>query len=213
MARSSRLPRGALRVGDELIAEDTERLREAIGGTVPRESITPLNFEEPIAPCVAARRLGFTLSPGVLGYLVNKLIRWWSERADVLVVEGIGGILCPVTEESTLVDLAIELDFPLVIVARRGLGTLNHTLLTVDSARLRGLRIAGIVLNASTPETNSPAEATNLEEVLAADPGRRPARGACSRPRDAFARRVEWRRLVLPGPAPARRFRVDVLPP
>ena len=156
---------GALRVGEELIAEDTERLREAIGGTAPRESITPLNFEEPVAPSVAARRLGFTLTPSVLSYLVNKLIRWWSERADVLVVEGIGGILCPVTEESTLIDLAIELDFPLVIVARRGLGTLNHTLLTVDSARLRGLRIAGIVLNASASESNSPAEVTNLAEL------------------------------------------------
>ncbi len=156
---------GVSRVGEELIAEDTDRLREAIGGTAPRESITPLYFEEPLAPNVAARRLGFTLTPGVLNYLVQKLVRWWSGRADVMVVEGIGGILCPITEGSTLADLAIELDYPLVIVARRGLGTLNHTLLTVEAARLRGLRIAGIVLNSCTPDTNSAAEASNPDEL------------------------------------------------
>ena len=98
-----------------------------------------------------------TASRGALG--------WWAEHADVIVVEGVGGLLCPLAEGSTVADLAVALDYPLVIVARRGLGTLNHALLTVEAARLRGLRIAGIILNGSEPATNAAAEATNAVEL------------------------------------------------
>jgi dethiobiotin synthetase len=81
------------------------------------------------------------------------------------VVEGVGGFLCPLTDDATVADLAIRLDFPLVVVARRGLGTLNHTLLTVEAAHLRGLRLAGVVLNGAEPPANALAEATNREEL------------------------------------------------
>ena len=78
-------------------------------------------------------------------------LAWWAERADVMVVEGVGGLLCPLAEGTTVADLAVALDYPLVIVARRGLGTLNHTLLTVEAARRAGLRVAGVVLNGAEP--------------------------------------------------------------
>ena len=64
-----------------------------------------------------------------------------------MVVEGVGGLLCPLAEGTTVADLAIVLDYPLLIVAHRGLGTLNHTLLTVEAARSAALRVAGVVLN------------------------------------------------------------------
>jgi dethiobiotin synthetase len=96
----------------------------------------------------------------------SEALAWWAEQgADVMVIEGVGGLLCPLAEGATVADLAIALDYPLAIVARRGLGTINHTLLTVEAARLRGLRIAGIVLNGAEPSSHGLAEQTNSEEL------------------------------------------------
>src|SRR6202011_3878703 len=93
--------------------------------------------------------------------LVRAALEWWTGRAEVMVVEGVGGLLCPLAEGTTVADLAVALDYPLLIVARRGLGTLNHTLLTVEAARLRASRIAGLVLNSPDPPTGSVAESTS----------------------------------------------------
>ena len=82
-----------------------------------------------------------------------------------MVVEGVGGLLCPLAEGITVADLAVRLDYPLVIVARRGLGTLNHTLLTVEAALSRSLRVAGVVLNGAEPTVDPVAEATNPAEL------------------------------------------------
>jgi dethiobiotin synthetase len=83
---------------------------------------------------------------------------------SLLLVEGIGGLLCPLTDSETVADLAAMLRFPLVVVARRSLGTLNHTLLTLEVARKRGLPVAGIVVNETSP-VRSCAEETNVEEL------------------------------------------------
>ena len=76
-------------------------------------------------------------------------------------MEGIGGLLVPIDERNSVADLARRFDLPLVIVARPGLGTLNHTLLTVEAARSRGLAIATIVINGYEPNTGTLAEETN----------------------------------------------------
>jgi dethiobiotin synthetase len=126
-------------------------------------------YEEPLAPTVAARRLGQRLEPAAVEQATRAALAWWSERADVIVVEGLGGLLSPLAEKMTVADLAIRLDYPLVIVARRGLGTLNHTLLTIEAAWRRGLRVAGIVLNSPLPAADANlalAEATNADELV-----------------------------------------------
>ncbi len=163
---------GATRLESGWRSEDAERLIEAIGGGLPVERVAPIVFEEPLAPSVAARRAGSLLTQGDVESAVNEALQWWSDReAEVMIVEGIGGLLCPLAEETTVADLAIALDFPLVIVARRGLGTLNHTLLTVEAARRRALRIAGLVLNSPEPPTGSLAESTAAEELSRRLPG------------------------------------------
>jgi dethiobiotin synthetase len=156
---------GASRSGGSWQCEDAERLIEAAGAVVPLERVAPILYEEPLAPCVAARRSGEPLQPSRVREAVFDALDWWSERADVMVVEGVGGLLCPLAEGTTVADLAVTLDFPLLVVARRGLGTLNHTLLTVEAARHRGLRLAGVVLNSPEPETGSAAEATSADEL------------------------------------------------
>jgi len=144
---------------------DAAALIEAAGGDTPHDRAAPLIFEEPLAPPVAARRLGRPLTPGEVTRAVGDAMAWWADRAEAMVVEGVGGLLCPLAEGWTVADLAARLDYPLVIVAHRGLGTLNHTLLTVEAARARSLRIAGVVLNGARPTADPIAEATNSDEL------------------------------------------------
>ncbi len=156
---------GATRVGDHWHSEDAEVLIEALGESVPRERVAPLVFEEPLAPVVAARRRGTPLTQAQVEKAVTEALDWWAGRAEVMIVEGVGGLLCPLAEGTTVADLAVALDYPLLIVARRGLGTLNHTLLTIEAARSRGLRVAGVILNGAGPTSDPLAEATNAEEL------------------------------------------------
>ncbi len=156
------VPRGAGR------GEDADLLIAAAGGSIAPERVVPLAFEAPLAPVVAARRLGRRLEPAEVERALDAALAWWLDRADVMVVEGIGGLLTPLAEGTTVADLAIRLDYPLVVVARRALGTLNHTLLTIEAALRRGLRIVGIVLNGTAPAGDAGAqlaEATNGVEL------------------------------------------------
>jgi len=133
--------------GQGRIWSDLERLSEALGGQFPRERICPQCFDAPVAPPVAARMEGKIVD----SELLRSGLDWWRERVDFVVVEGVGGLLSPVTDSEFVADLAVSFGLPLVIVARAALGTINHTLLTLEAARSRKLAIAGIVLN--QPET------------------------------------------------------------
>jgi dethiobiotin synthetase len=82
-----------------------------------------------------------------------------------LLVEGVGGLLCPLTARETIADLAAALKYPLLVVARLGLGTVNHTLLTVEAARSRGLTVAGIVLNEAEPLASLEGTEENPVEI------------------------------------------------
>jgi dethiobiotin synthetase len=165
------LATGVTRSGGSWRSEDTERLIEAVGGGIPPERVTPIVYDEPLAPSVAARRAGVPLEHAEVENALRDALGWWSGRCEVFVVEGVGGLLCPLAEGTTVADLAVAFDFPVLIVARTGLGTLNHTLLTVEAARSRGLRVAGIVLNSPEPEAGTVAEATSAEELCRRLPG------------------------------------------
>ncbi len=157
---------GATREGPSWRAEDAESLIAALGCGVETRRVTPLVYEEPLAPCVAAQRAGTPLFHADLLAAVTEALTWWSDRANLMIVEGVGGLLCPLAADSTVADLAIALDYPLIIVAHRGLGTLNHTLLTVEAATRRGLRLAGVVLNGAKPTVDPIAEETNPGELV-----------------------------------------------
>jgi dethiobiotin synthetase len=156
---------GATRDGGAWRCADAEALSAAIGGSCGVEEVAPLLFEAPLAPPVAARLVGEPLVWSRVLDAVGRVLSRWDGRAEVMIVEGVGGLLCPLAEGKTVADLAVALDYPLVIVARRGLGTINHTLLTVEAARLRGLRVAGVVLNGAETTVDPRAEATNPGEL------------------------------------------------
>jgi dethiobiotin synthetase len=152
----------------EGIPEDARALMEAMGSRPEVEAslVAPLILDEPVAPPVAARRAGWKLTRQFLFEKTDDAVSAWTTRCQVLIVEGIGGLLCPVAEDATLADLAVHLDFPILIVGRTGLGTLNHTILTVEAARIRGLRIAGVVLTQPTPGDLGAAGETNPIELV-----------------------------------------------
>jgi dethiobiotin synthetase len=114
------------------------------------EAIAGFSFAQPLAPLVAARLEGRTLGLEEVAARVRELA-----RHEVTIVEGAGGLLVPVGPDWTIGDLAAELGLPLVIVARAGLGTVNHSLLTVAEARRLGLEVAGIVLNGRSDESTA----------------------------------------------------------
>lgn len=141
--------------------DDIERLRAALGLDLPDEIICPQRFLAPLAPHLAARAEARFVD---FERLVSGM-DWWRGRADLMIVEGAGGLLAPVTDTKTVADLARAVHYPLVIVARCGLGTINHTLLTIEAARNRQLAIAGVVLNQSHPEDNWSLAESNAVEI------------------------------------------------
>jgi dethiobiotin synthetase len=112
------------------------------------------SFIDPVAPGAAARRARITIDEA------HVLRTYASLRArfDLLLIEGAGGLLVPLSERLLVADLAARLGAPLLIVARDALGTINHTLLTVTEARRRGLPVAGVVLSRATPVGGPDAE-------------------------------------------------------
>jgi dethiobiotin synthetase len=113
--------------------------------------VAPLSFGPAVSPHLAAEMAGDTIEPHELAAAA----RGAGDKADALVCEGVGGILVPLTPGYLVRDLAVELDLPLVIAARTGLGTINHTLLTIEAARAVGLDVAGVVM---TPWPDDPDE-------------------------------------------------------
>ena len=134
----------------------------------PIDRVGPIIYPLPLAPPIAARKAGAPLEPSEVIRATDSAIEWWTEvaKAEMLVIEGVGGLLCPLAEKGwTVADLAVYLDYPILIVAHRGLGTLNHTLMTVEVARSRGLRIAGVILNATRKADDPMAEESNASEL------------------------------------------------
>jgi dethiobiotin synthetase len=138
---------------------DHELLARAAGGGQTADDVAPYTFGPPLSPHYAAELAGAAIDPS---YLRDRA-REASAGADALVCEGVGGLLVPLTERYSVCDLAQDLELPVVVVARTGLGTLNHTRLTVEAAHAAGLDVRGIVMS---PWTDSePIEESNRTTV------------------------------------------------
>ncbi len=122
---------------------------------------------------VAPLRFGPAVSPHLAGSLANEPIdavtlieraRATASAGEILVVEGVGGLLVPLADDFQVRDLAVELTLPLLIAASPGLGTINHTLLTIEAARAARLDVAAVVLT-PWPSEPSPMERSNRETI------------------------------------------------
>lgn len=145
-----------------LVPADGIRLRAAAGLVdVPLEIVVPHRYAMPAAPAVAGRAENVTFSvPRVEKCRATLLAR----GPQLLLVEGAGGLLVPYQDDLLAADLVAQLALPLLIVARAGLGTINHTLLTLSEARRRGLTVVGVILN-RVDEEWSPSEESNASEI------------------------------------------------
>ena len=141
---------------------DHELLRRAAGSEQGDEEIAPYRYGPPASPHLAASLAGEEIDPARLRAAAASA----AERADQLVCEGVGGLLVPLAAGYTVRDLAAGLALPLVVAASPGLGTINHTLLTLEAARSAGLEVAMVVLT-PWPDVPSTVEASNLETIAA----------------------------------------------
>ena len=154
---------------------DHELLRRASGSSQSNSQIAPYRYQPPASPHLAATMAGAEIDPEHL----RATARAAAEGADALVCEGVGGLLVPLAPGHLCAgmrdkgappylvrDLAVDLGMPLVIAAAPGLGTINHTLLTIESARAAGLEVAVVVLT-PWPEEPSEIERSNRETIAA----------------------------------------------
>ena len=152
---------GCARANGTLASADARALLRASGSRDPMDLVCPYRFEPPAAPLVAAEnRYDVPKAPPVRRTVIERAFRELARRHDIVLVEGIGGLLVPLNSRESVADLARHLGLPVLVVARAGLGTINHTLLTIEAARSAGLNLAGVVLNGRSRRP-SLAERTN----------------------------------------------------
>jgi dethiobiotin synthetase len=120
------------------------------------EQVAPYRYGPPLSPHFAAELAGETIEPA--------RILAAARAHDPLVCEGVGGLMVPITPGYLMRDLAVDLALPVVIASRTGLGTINHTLLTIESARAAGLSVAAVVMT-PWPSEPEPIERSNRETV------------------------------------------------
>ena len=147
-------PQGPL---DAISLVESARVDDAL------ELVCPQRFALPAAPSIAASVEGRTVDVAAILAAYDVL----AARHDRMLVEGAGGLLVPIASDYSMADLARELSLPLLIVTRASLGTVNHTLLTLEVAEHRGLRVAGVVISHG-PRSISTADSTNLEALRSA---------------------------------------------
>jgi dethiobiotin synthetase len=139
---------------------DHALLRRAAGSDQADEEIAPYRYEPAVSPHLAAELAGLPIDPvRLLG-----AARDGGRGADAIVCEGVGGLLVPLTPDYLVRDLAAELGLPLAIAAPPGLGTINHTLLTIEAAHGAGLEVAMVVLT-PWPASPSRVERSNRETI------------------------------------------------
>lgn len=145
---------GCARTADGLRNDDAVRLMQQASVDIPYDTVNPYAFEPPIAPHIAAAETNTRIDLGV----VKKAYLEIAETVDIVIVEGAGGWLVPVTEQETMADLAVTLGLPVINVVGIRLGCLNHALLTTQSIIASGLHHGGWIANHLSTVTERSAE-------------------------------------------------------
>lgn len=179
---------GCVREDGRLVSQDAVTLWQAAGSPGALEEVCPQRFAAPLAPHLGAEAEGKRLDAALL----RRGLDVWRDRSDVILIEGAGGLLSPLGQDEFVADLAYDLGFPLVVVARNCLGAINQVLQTlVAAATFRdGLDVAGIVLNETTAPSADQSLAQNAREIrrLAVPP----VLGEVGYGTNEFIPRVDW---------------------
>ena len=149
---------GCRREREGLVSDDAEALAHFADCRLPLEIINPVRFHRPLAPAVAAAMAHQTIDYAAIRQSLARL----DAEHDVLLIEGVGGLLVPIDPDDpkrTVLDLIQAIGYPVVVVARAGLGTLNHTGMTVRLLRQAGCRAAGLVVNGYEADSSGKLDA------------------------------------------------------
>ena len=179
---------GCRQTAEGLIADDAVALWEAAGRPLTLEQACPQRFLAPLALPRAALAEGRRVD----ATLLRTGLEPWLAASEIVIVEGAGGLMSPLSDDDYNIDLAAELGLPLVIVAANELGVINATLQTLITARARApqLPIAGVVLNQATPRPDDASLASNAEELAARCDA--PLLTTVAHAANEFDRQVDW---------------------
>jgi dethiobiotin synthetase len=142
--------------GFSLRSSDAVFLKKIAAVKDSLDSVCPYRLKHPLSPFTAAKIENVSIRFETIARAYEALL----QNHQALLVEGAGGLLVPITREKMMADLALCLKLPVLIVSRTGLGTINHTLLSVEAARKRGVEVAGVIFNHVGPRRGL-AEKTN----------------------------------------------------
>jgi dethiobiotin synthetase len=185
---------GCRNEGETLLSDDALALWEAAGRPGTLEAVCPQRFAAPLAPHLAARMEGRQVD----AKLLRSGLDYWLDHSDIVIVEGAGGLLSPVTDDEYAADLAYDFGFRLLVVSANRLGTIHQTLSTLVAAATfrEGLEVAGVLLNEPLPGPLDESARSNHEELR-----RRcvpPVLARVGWQSAAFAPRVDWWELACP---------------
>lgn len=185
---------GCRREEDSLVCDDALTLWRAAGCPGPLEHVCPQRFAEAVAPHLAAR----AEQKLVDARLLRTGFDFWTQRSDIVLIEGAGGLMSPVTDDEYVADLAFDFGFPLVVVSPNILGTIHQTLTTlIAAATFRdGLAVAGVVLIHPSPDCDASSSTNHDELVRRCVP---PVLGTVAWQADRIEPAVDWWELARVG--------------
>ncbi len=153
---------GCFEEAGRLVSSDAKFLAKYSNAGLDYETINPIRYRVPAAPLVSAQAEGVDLD-------LTKIFEPYKEiisKSNFVVVEGIGGVRVPLSVDFDVLDLMKEFALPVIVVTRPNLGTLNHTLLTIDAVRDSGLELAGVIISGYNPKTRDIAEKTVEQTII-----------------------------------------------
>lgn len=134
---------GAKETDGKLVSDDVEFLKKIINASDDDDLVNPIRFKQASAPTIAASESGVSIDLDRIWNAYEAL----KSKHDFVVVEGIGGLMVPINDILFVADMVLKMDLPLVIVSKYYLGSINHTLLTLEYAKSKKIRIKGIIIN------------------------------------------------------------------
>lgn len=180
--------------GRQLVSEDAVALWDAAGRPLSLEAVCPQRFQAPLAPHLAARNAGRELD----AKLLRDGISAWADECDIIVVEGVGGLMSPVSDDEYVADLAYDFGYPAIVVTPNVIGAINQSLQTLITAACfrDGLPVAGVILNDLRMFDGDISMDSNRDEIQ-----RRAMSPVLSRLRyegESFDEEVPWMELAQP---------------
>jgi dethiobiotin synthetase len=152
---------GAVEVAGVPMNEDVALFMDATGHRFPLRAVNPYSFRQAVAPHIAARLEGVEVDMTVMQSAYRQL----AARAEVVLVEGAGGFLVPLSDSESMALIPAALQLPVILVVGMRLGCLNHALLTLEAIRSRGLALAGWIANSAAPGALMNAYEDNLSTL------------------------------------------------